>query len=222
MRILLVEDDQDLASTIQDYLSLESHAVDYAHDGVVALHLATELEFDAVILDVAMPRMDGLEFCKRLRVQGKGTPVLMLTARNTLEDKLLGFESGTDDYLTKPFALEELAARLRALSTRGPRSDVGVRAVGDLQIDFERQAVSRSGKALKLNRVQFALLKALALASPGLVSRESLEYSIWGDEVPESDALRTHVYRLRNIVDRGFETPLIHTAHGKGFRLAVD
>ncbi len=222
MRILLVEDDRDLASTIQDYLTLESHSVDYAHDGRMALHLVDQLEFDAVILDVAMPRMDGLEFCEHLRAQGKGTPVLMLTARNTLEDKLRGFASGTDDYLTKPFALEELAARLRALASRGPRSDVGVRKIGDLELDFERETATRAGQTLKLNRVQFALLKALVLASPGVATRESLEYSIWGDDLPESDALRTHIYRLRNIVDRGFGAPLIHTAHGKGFRLAVE
>lgn len=105
---------------------------------------------------------------------------------------------------------------------RGPRFDVGVRTIGDLEIDFERETAARAGKALKLNRVQFALLKALALVSPGVASRTSLAYSIWGDEPPDSDALRTHIYRLRNIVDRGFATPLIHTAHGKGFRLAVE
>lgn len=222
MRILIVDDNTSLAATIGDYLSLHAYSVDYAADGQEALSLMARHEFDAVVLDIAMPRIDGLEVCTRLRQQGNATPILMLTARDTLEDKISGFDTGADDYLVKPFALEELGARLRALTSRGPRSDCGTLRVADLEINLNQRTAQRGDSALRLNRVQFELLKTLALASPNTVSREKLEYAIWRDEVPDSGALRTHIYRLRNIVDRDFERPLVHTVHSKGFRLSAE
>ncbi len=219
MRILIVEDDRPLAETVGDYLTLHEHLVEYAYDGKMALELVRQLEFDVVILDINMPRLDGLDTCRTLRADGNTVPILILTARDTLQDKLAGFQSGGDDYLVKPFAMEELHARVRALHARGGRRDVGRLRIGDLELVIGERRAVRAGKTLALNNIQFRLLYALASVSPAVVSRESLEYQIWGDELPEGDALRTHIYRLRRIVDKPFAEPLIHTVHGQGFRL---
>ena len=220
MRVLIVEDNSDLAATIGDFLALNSHQVDFAGDGQVALNLLEREEFDALILDINMPRMDGLKTCKSLRAGGNGIPILMLTARDTLEDIVSGFESGTDDYLVKPFALEEMLARLLALGARGLRRDTGMLRVADLELNIGAHSAVRDGRVLPLNRLQFELLKTLALASPRVVSRETLEYVIWQGEAPDGSALRTHIYRLRNVVDKGFDEALIETVHGQGFRIA--
>ena len=219
MQILIIEDNEDLASNIGDFLELNGHAVDFAADGVVGLHLAVTGEFDAVILDLMIPGIDGLTLCRRLRKDaGNQVPVLMLTARDTLDDKLLGFEAGADDYLVKPFALEELKARLLAIVKR----EVGRRhylAIADLELDLGTLIARRQGKVLTLSRMGARLLQELMQAFPNVVTRTELERKLWGEEPPESRSLRTHIYQLRQELDRPFTRPLLETVHGIGYKL---
>ncbi len=219
MRLLVVEDQPELAETIGDYLELQGHEVDFAFTGESALGLVEDIGFDAILLDINLPRRDGLSVCNELRAAGNSIPILMMTARDTLDDIVAGFDGGADDYLVKPFALEELMVRLRAITVRGRRKDTGTISVADLQLDLLHEVATRQGITLKLNALQFQLLKALVLASPGVVARETLESNIWRDEPPQSGALRMHILRLRNAVDQDFDHSLIETVHGRGFRL---
>ncbi|MEM8933591.1 MAG: response regulator transcription factor [Acidobacteriota bacterium] len=223
MRVLIVEDHHDIAANVGDYLEARGASVDFAYDGVSALHLAITGEPDVIVLDIGLPGMDGLTFCRRLRQDaGQRTPILMLTARDTLADKLAGFDAGTDDYLVKPFALQELWARVDALSRRGtPPVDTLLR-VGDLELDPGTRTVRRGGVELTVGRAPFELLELLMRRSPNVVSRRDLEEALWGDEPPAGDVLRSHLYALRKAVDRGVDGPaLVHTVHGVGYRVAA-
>jgi DNA-binding response OmpR family regulator len=220
--ILLVEDHAELAATVGEFLEGQGYSVDFAADGLTAMHLGATEPFDAIVLDLNLPGMDGIEVCRRLRKDArKATPIIMLTARDQLDDKLLGFDVGADDYLVKPFELAELAVRIEALIRR-ERGDVSetVYRIADLELDTEREIAIRAGKRLKLSPRSFDILKILMRQSPAVVSRRELEKEIWGDEVPDSDVLRSHVYNLRRIVDRPFDQQLIETLSGRGFRLA--
>lgn len=219
MRILLCDDEDSILRTIGDYLEIRQHDVDYCARGREAVQLATREEFDVIVLDVTMPGLSGLEACQKIRESGVLTPVLFLTARDSLDDILAGFDAGGDDYMVKPFAFEEFLARIEALSKRLSRAGASRIRIRDLQIDLQTQEVTRAGKTLHLNPLQFKLLKCLATKSPGVVTRAQLQQALWGDEAPESDALRTHVFTLRSIVDKPFAHPYIHTVHGVGFRL---
>ena len=220
LRILIVEDDTDIAENIADFLEVQGHLLDFAMDGIGGLHLALTQDYDAIILDIMLPGMDGLTFCRKLRQEGaKLTPVLMLTARDTLSDKLEGFEAGADDYLVKPFELQELEARLGALVRRAVRSTQGNLRVGDLEVDTGKMEVQRAGYSIELNRVCLKILTLLLQGYPNVVSRKELEYALWGDMPPESDALRSHIYALRRAIDKPFKRPLIQTVHGVGYRL---
>ncbi|MCF3095826.1 DNA-binding response regulator [Aeromonas australiensis] len=219
MKILVVEDNPQVAETIMDYLELAGHRLDCAYHGQAALQLLEEQRFDVIIMDVMMPRLDGLRTVTRLREQGIATPVLFLTARDSLEDKLAGFKAGGDDYLVKPFAMEELEVRLQALSLRGPRGDVGAISFGDLTVDVASGRATRAGEPLKLGKIPFRILTLLARRAPAIVSRQELLDTIWGDEEPDSDALRSHIYALRNALDKPFPTPMLETLHGQGYRL---
>jgi DNA-binding response OmpR family regulator len=222
--ILLVEDHRDLAETVGLFLESQNYTVDYATDGLSAVQLAVDEDFDAIILDINLPGIDGMEVCRRLRKEAhKSTPVIMLTARDQLEDKLQGFDVGADDYLVKPFELPELAVRIEALIRRD-KGDVSetIYKVADLELDTEREIAIRSGKRLNLSPRSFEILRVLMRRSPAVVSRRELEKEIWGDEVPDSDALRSHVYNLRRIVDKPFDKPLIETLPGRGFRMAEE
>ncbi|HKJ15809.1 MAG TPA: response regulator transcription factor [Xanthomonadales bacterium] len=221
--ILLVEDHPDLAAIVGDHLEAAGHEVDYAADGVTGLHLAVTQPFDAILLDVMLPGMDGLALCRKLREDaGKDTPLLMLTARDTLEDKVAGLDAGADDYLVKPFELEELDARLRALLRRA-RGEItaGKLSLADLVVDTGTMEVSREGKPVKLSPIGLKLLVTLLKASPRVVSRRELERSVWEDIPPDSDALRSHLYNLRKSIDRPFETQLLHNVPGMGYRMAL-
>ncbi|MDF1592472.1 MAG: response regulator transcription factor [Desulfobacterales bacterium] len=219
VRILVVEDNQDIAENIADYLEARGHTLDFAMDGIGGLHLALTQDFDAIVLDIMLPGMDGLTFCRKLRTEGgKQTPVLMLTARDTLDDKLEGFDAGADDYLVKPFALEELDARLSALVRRA-EGTLPQLCVADLVFDVRKMKVVRAGTEIKLNRVCLKILQILMQASPNIVKRGDLEHALWGDMPPGSDALRSHIYALRHAVDKPFKTPLVQTVHGLGYRL---
>lgn len=220
MHILIIEDNPDIAANIGDYLEEQGHTMDFAGDGVTGLHLAVVNDFDAIVLDLALPGMDGLEVCRKLRNEaGKDTPILMLTARDRLEDKLLGFETGADDYLVKPFALQEVAVRLDALFRRGRRRNLRELVVGDLKYNLDTLTVNRSGTEIELNPIGLKLLRCLMEASPNVVSRAELEKQVWGEEMPDSDSLRVHIHSLRSLIDKPFGSKMIQTRHGIGYRL---
>jgi len=222
MRVLVIEDNRDIAANVGDFLEDKGHVVDFAGDGVTGLHLAVVNEFDAIVLDLTLPGMDGLEVCRKLRQEArKQTPVLMLTARDALDHKLSGFDSGADDYMTKPFALQELEARLLVLARRGKGPQSRVLQVADLSFNLDTLTVSRAGKQIPLNPIGLKLLQFLMEASPSVVTRQDLEHRVWGEELPDSDSLRVHIHGLRAALDKPFDKPLIQTRHGIGYRIAV-
>jgi DNA-binding response OmpR family regulator len=219
--ILLVEDHHDIAAMIGEHLEQNGYEVDYAADGLTGLHLAVTGSFDAIILDLMLPGMDGLQMCRKLRQDaGKDTPILMLTARDTLEDKVAGLDAGADDYLVKPFEIDELDARLRAMLRRaaGELTSQSLQ-VGPLNANIGTMEVRREGQKLTLTPISMKLLIALMKASPNVISRRDLERAVWGEVVPDSDALRSHLYNLRKVIDKPFKTPLLHTVAGMGYRL---
>lgn len=220
--ILLVEDSEPLAANIIDFLESRGHRVDYVPDGLSGLDQALARRFDLILLDLALPRLDGLSFCRTLRERASWhVPVLMLTARDTLEDKLTGFSVGADDYLTKPFALAELEARCRALSHRHRVGTDHVLNLGPFRIDRQRLEAARDGTPLKLPPLQFRILLVLAEAHPRPVTRSDLTRAIWGEDPPDSDALRSHIHMLRQLIDKPFDTPVLETVHSVGFRLRI-
>jgi len=220
MRVLIIEDNPDIAANLGDYLEDHGHTVDFAGDGITGLHLAVVNEFDAIVLDLALPGMDGLEVCRKLRSEaGKDTPVLMLTARDRLEDKLAGFDTGADDYLVKPFELQEVQARLKVLASRGRRRSPRELKVGDLVYNLDTLNVKRGDKEIYLNPIGLKLLHCLMEASPNVVSRADLELEVWGEEMPDSDSLRVHIHSLRGAIDKPFGSNMIQTRHGIGYRL---
>jgi DNA-binding response OmpR family regulator len=217
--ILIVEDHPALAETVGDYLEAKGYQVDFAADGVLAMQLATTEHFDAIVLDVMLPRLNGIEVCRRLRQEAQNTtPILMLTARDQLDDKLKGFQVGADDYLVKPFALPELVARIEALLRRG-RGMTSLYRVGDLTLNLETMEVHRGGVEIKLSKTLFDILRILMREAPKVVPRETIERELWGDDLPDSDTLRSHLYNLRRAIDRPFETPVIETLAGRGYRV---
>jgi DNA-binding response OmpR family regulator len=220
MRVLIIEDNPDIAANLGDYLEDHGHTVDFAGDGVTGLHLAVVNDFDSIVLDLALPGMDGLEVCRKLRLEaGKDTPVLMLTARDRLEDKLAGFDTGADDYLVKPFELQEVEARLKVLAARGRRRSRRELKVADLVFNLDTLSVRRGGKEIYLNPIGLKLLQCLMEASPNVVSRADLELEVWGEEMPDSDSLRVHIHSLRSAIDKPFASNMIQTRHGIGYRL---
>lgn len=223
IRALIVEDNRDICGNISEYLERHSYVLDFAYDGISAMHLVLTHPFDVIVLDLMLPGMDGLSFCQRLRTDAKvETPVLMLTAKDTLDDKLKGFKAGADDYLVKPFALQELHARLQALSKRGRRRPDNLLAVADLTMNRSTLQVHRAGRRIDLNPACMKLLQRLMEEAPSVVARDDLETLLWADEHPDGDALRSHLYKLRQAIDRPFDTPLIHTVHRIGYRIAED
>jgi len=220
--VLLVEDNQDLAETVGDFLEARGFRVDFAADGLLAMHLAVTQPFDAIVLDIMLPGIDGLEVCRRLRKEAQlATPIIMLTARDQLDDKLKGFDVGADDYLVKPFAMPELVARIESLIRRG-RGIASTYNVGDLSMDLDTLEVRRGGVEIKLSRTLFDILRVLMRESPKVVSREIIEQELWGDDPPDSDPLRSHLYNLRRAVDRPFDVALIETLAGRGYRIRTD
>jgi DNA-binding response OmpR family regulator len=223
MHILVIEDQEDILQNIADYLQLHGYTVDCARDGLGGLHLAVTHAFDLIILDVMLPGLDGLTLCRRLRQDARvHTPVIMLTARDSIEDKLAGFRVGSDDYLVKPFALPELHARVEAVLRRSQSHYGNQLTVGDLSYDLDTLQVIRRGRPLKLSPVGLKLLEKLMKSSPHVVRRESLQEILWGDDIPDSDSLRSHIHLLRQVVDKPFAPPLIHTVHGIGYCLKAD
>ena len=221
IRVLIIEDDSDLAANLYDYLEAKGHQPDSAGDGITGLHLAITNEYDVIVMDVMMPGMDGFTACRKLREEANSaTPILMLTARDTLDDKLAGFESGADDYLVKPFALKELLARITALSRRQLKdTSKQLISVADLDFDPNTLEVHRQKKLITLTPIALTILELLIRRSPNVVKRQDIEKEVWHDSPPDSDALRAHIHSLRAAIDKPFEKQLIHTIHGIGFRL---
>jgi DNA-binding response OmpR family regulator len=220
MRILIVEDNRDILANLIDFLELKGHTVDCAENGMSGLHLAATEHFDLAILDIMLPGIDGFTLCQRLREGQHHLPVIMLTARDTLDDRLKGFSSGADDYLVKPFDLSELEARIEAIvrRTRGAQRQL---QVSDLSFDLDTLNITRSGQSIKLNPIGLTLLETLMRKSPSVVRRDILEEAVWGDDAPDSDSLRSHIHALRQAIDKPFSTPLLHTVHGIGFKLTA-
>ena len=223
--ILLVEDHRDIAEMVAAHLERDDFVIDYADNGNLGYNLGKENSYDAIVLDVMLPGIDGLTVCKKLRTENDvRCPILMLTARDTLEDKLMGFEVGADDYLLKPFDLEELSARLKVLIRRTQTKSVNQKLqVADLILDQNTQKVFRNEQEVILTPICRKILSILMTESPGVVHKKVIEKFIWSDSPPDSDALRSHIYALRKSVDKPFRSPLIHTVPSVGWRLqAVD
>jgi DNA-binding response OmpR family regulator len=223
MHILVIEDNPDLAANVCDFLEAKGHIADAAGDGITGLHLAVTRDYDAIVLDIVLPGMDGLTMCRKFREEAKrNTPVLMLTARDALDDRVAGLECGADDYVLKPFALRELEARLKALVRRS-KSEVtpSVLRVGDLEFDPALIRVRRGEREIVLPPIPLKLLETLMRAAPKAVRREELERAVWGDAPPDSDALRSHMHTVRAAVDGADEPALIHTLRGIGYRMVA-
>ena len=223
MRLLIVEDNRSLVANLFDYFEMRGHVLDAAPDGVTGLHLARTQPYDAIVLDWMQPRLDGPRLLRRLREEaGSAVPVIMLTARDELPDKIAGFRAGADDYLTKPFALPELEVRLEALVARARgRPSRRVLEVHDLHFDLATLEATRAGRPLHLYPACRKLLETLMQASPAAVTRQQLEHALWGEDPPDGDMLRSHVYELRRSVDGPFAVKLIQTLPRVGYRLAV-
>jgi len=223
--LLLVEDHADISEMLTSYFEGRGFSVDYAADGLTGLHLAVTNHYDVIILDLMLPGMDGLTICDKLRRDARSsTPIIMLTARDTLNDKVTGLSSGADDYLVKPFAITELEARVRAQIRRNHGEVTrDLLSVGDLEIDTSTMSVQRQGKPLNLTPIGFKILTTLVKASPAVVTRQELERKVWGDILPDSDTLRSHMYNLRKTVDKPFEISLLKTVQGSGYQVtAID
>lgn len=220
LQILLVEDQANIARNIAEYMETKGHVFDFAMQGQQGLELALSNHYDLIILDLNLPVMDGLSVCQQLRLKSsRHIPILMLTARDSIDDKVSGFTAGADDYLTKPFSLQELEVRCFALSRRHLLQTNDVVTIGSLQIDRKQKTVERDGVALKLHTMGYRILTVLAESYPQVVSRSQLSQKLWGDEPTESDALRSHIYQLRSVLDKPFNHTMLKTRHGVGFVL---
>jgi two-component system copper resistance phosphate regulon response regulator CusR len=220
MRILLVEDEPRMANVIATGLREQSYAVDVAQDGDAGLYQTSINDYDAIILDVLLPQRNGFEVCRELRANGNATPILMLTARAAIADRLTGFDAGADDYLTKPFSFRELLARLRALLRRDSQLRPEVLEIEDLVIDSASHRVSRAGRDVQLTAKEYALLEYLARRAGHLVSRAELAAHVWDDSFdPFSNTIEVYINRLRKKIDGNHSLKLLHTRRGEGYIL---
>ena len=222
MNVLLIEDCQEVAEIIFDYFEQTDIELDYAATGTLGLKLASEQDFDCIILDIMLPGIDGLTLCKTLRERGKDTPVIMLTARDTNLDIKQGLNIGADDYLVKPFAIEILEARIHSLIRRSSGSGFKTYLrCGELKLDLQNYHVWRGDVAIKLNPSCFKILKLLMEKSPALATRQEIEHTLWQSDMPDQDILRKHIYQLRSKVDKPFTQELIQTVPKLGYRISA-
>jgi two-component system, OmpR family, response regulator len=220
MQLLIVEDDARMSSVLQEGLEEEGHVITVAESGTEGLAFARATRFDAIVLDVMLPGLDGLTVARKLRSEGNQTPILMLTARDRLPDVVGGLDSGADDYLAKPFSFEELLARLRAVSRRGPIPQPVLIRVADLVLNTATRTVSRGLGEVTLTRTEYELLEILARRAGQVVTREALITGVWGfDKDVEANTLDTFMHMLRTKVDHGYATKLIQTLRGVGYCL---
>jgi two-component system copper resistance phosphate regulon response regulator CusR len=220
MRILLVEDEPRMANVIAKGLREQSYAVDVAQDGDAGLYQTSINDYDAIILDVLLPQRNGFEVCRELRANGNATPILMLTARAAIDDRITGFDAGADDYLTKPFSFRELLARIHALLRRDSHLRPNVFEIGDLVVDSISHRVSRAGRDVQLTAKEYALLEYLARRAGHLVSRAELAAHVWDDSFdPFSNTIEVYINRLRKKIDGNHSLKLLHTRRGEGYIL---
>jgi len=223
MKILVVEDDADIASNIGQYFEDRGHLLDFAYSGNQGLELALGERFDLIILDLMLPGKDGVTLCREFRSRSQhDTPILMLTARDTVDDKIGGFEAGADDYLVKPFSLRELEVRVHALTRRSQAPYAAqVISIGDLELNRATMLVSRDGQPIRLKPRAFHILEYLMDNADRVIPRQELIDHIWSDDPPEGDPLRVHIHNLRAKIDKPFDRELIHTVHGVGYRIGT-
>jgi len=224
MRVLVVEDERRIAAYVKRGLEEQGYAVDVAYTGPEALDWAAVVNFDLIVLDILLPELDGIAVCRELRARGVRTPILMLTARDAIDDRVAGLDAGADDYLVKPFALKELLARLRALARRGadtPRSSV--LQVADLTLDTLTRRVRRGGKAIGLTAKEYAVLECLMREPGRVLTRTVIADHVWNYDVyHQSNVVDVYIRNLRRKIDDGFDLRLIHTVRGAGYRLSVE
>lgn len=224
MKILVIEDDADIASNIGQYFEAKGHELDFAYSGALGLKLAIDRRFDLIILDLMLPGKDGITVCREFREQSKhDTPILMLTARDTIDDKVSGFKAGTDDYLVKPFSLRELEVRVTALTRRSqnqPKSPV--MRIDNLELNRDTMQVFRDSLPIKLKPKAFRILEYLMINPDRVISRQELIDHVWSDDPPDGDPLRVHIHSLRAQIDKPFGSELIHTIHGVGYRIGSE
>lgn len=219
MRVLIVEDNLDIQANIADYLE-DDYTLDFAYNGDQGLKLALSQEYDVIVLDLMLPGRDGLGVCAAYRQSaGMQAPIIMLTARDTMDDKELGFEAGADDYLVKPFSLRELKMRIEALARRPKARVQQSLGYAGLSLDTSSFRLSNEKQSLTLLEKESKILSLLLEAAPDIVSSESISYSLWGDEPPESGALRTHIYNLRRSLNELGHKDILKTVRGKGYSL---
>jgi len=220
LNLLLIEDHKDIAAVIFEYFELKGYNLDYANNGLQGYDLALNNHYDLIILDIMLPKMNGLAVCQNLRAQGITTPIIMLTARDTREDMLSGFDQGADDYLVKPFDLEILEARITALCRR-QKGMIATKTLAfeELTLNINSHTVERNGCSFPLNPTLFNLLKILMLRAPEVVSKEEISALIWQENEPEKDILRSHVYQLRSLIDKPFKHAYIKTVPKLGYQL---
>jgi len=220
MRVLLVEDEPRMANVIAKGLREQSYAVDVAQDGDAGLYQTSINDYDVIVLDVLLPLRDGYEVCRELRARGNATPILMLTARATVDDRLTGFDAGADDYLTKPFSFRELLARIRALLRRDSQLRPDILQIADLTIDSATHRVSRAGQDVPLTAKEYALIEYLARRAGQLVSRAEIAAHVWDDSFdPFSNTIEVYINRLRKKIDGNHRVKLLHTRRGEGYIL---
>src|SRR5262245_22019617 len=220
MRILVVEDEPRMANVIAKGLREQSYAVDVAHDGQDGLYQSSINDYSLIILDVLLPERNGFEVCRELRARGSAIPILMLTARAAVDDRITGFEAGADDYLTKPFSFRELLARTRALLRPESHLHADVFEIADLMIDSASHRVSRANREVHLTAKEYALLEHLARHAGRLVSRSEIAAHVWDDSFdPFSNTIEVYINRLRKKIDDSHTTKLLHTRRGEGYIL---
>ncbi|ADY73785.1 two component transcriptional regulator, winged helix family [Desulfurobacterium thermolithotrophum DSM 11699] len=223
MKILLVEDEKLLANTLKKGLEEEGYIVDVAYDGEEGFFLGRCYGYDVIILDVMLPKLDGMELLLKLREEGVKTPILMLTAKDSVEDKVKGLDSGADDYLTKPFSYDELLARIRALLRRKSESKTSFIKIKDLEIDLNKKIVKRAGNEIKLTKKEFKALTLLALNKNRVISKEFLIDSLYStDRFVSINAIEVLINRLRKKIDKDYPLKLIHTIKGFGYMIKDD
>ena len=222
MKVLLIEDNETIAKQLAEFLSLQHWQVDYASTAKQGIQLAINNIFDVILLDLNLPDGDGLDVCKKIKQEATVLPpILMLTARDSFDDKVKGFNEGADDYLTKPFDLREVVLRCKALARRQNLHQTQTIEVGELSLDLKSRAASRKGEPIKLTKIGFDILEILVKAHPDSVSRSFIIHSIWSDNPPESDALKSHIYSLRKSLDKSFNKPMLKTIMNVGFKLDI-
>lgn len=220
MKILLVEDEKKVSSFIKKGLVAEGHSVDAAFDGEEGLFLAEDSNYDIIILDIMLPKIDGISLCKQLRAKKNTSPIIMLSAKDTVEDRINGLNAGADDYLTKPFSFSELVARIKALTRRKDPSNSTILSLADLTLDADAHEVKRTGKVVSLSATEFRFLMFLLENQNKVLSKTVILEKVWGyDFSPESNIVDVYIKYLRDKIDKGHKKLLIHTIHGVGYKL---